>query len=237
MGKSQLLFGRNVFSEALIANVKITEVFCENPAARLFVEGLQRQHRKNFPIQAQLPKEIRNESHQGLAFRVEHDFYLQNYEWSAEKTPIVLLCNHLEDVQNFGAVIRSAAAFGVSVIVHESRRSVSLSGAAIKASAGMAFQMKFVEVANLLTIVKDLQEEAFEIAVLEGAETSTSLYDWQPQFPVAIILGSEAEGVSVTLKNQASASIRIPMKAGVESLNVAQAASVALSWAFQKMGD
>lgn len=235
MAKTHLLIGRNVLEEALSVKSKIIQIYFENAGAEAFARKLFTALRAPMPkFREGIPREVRELSHQGIAFDVEHDFYLddRDCDWTDFKN--ILLCNHLEDVQNLGAIVRSAVAFGCDLIVHESRRSVQLTATAIKISAGQAFRMKFLEIGNLMTIVQQLKKDAdFEIAVLEAPSESTmDLYRWTPHSRVALIVGSESEGVSKPLLNQADVQLSIPMKRGVESLNAAQSATVALGWLF-----
>lgn len=235
MAETYLLFGRNILEEALSVRAKITDIFFENDGSEKFVRSaLEAARVRNLPIKKGLPRELKESSHQGVAFRVEHSFYLKNIEIDETKFPRVLLCNHLEDVQNLGAIIRSAAAFGVNLIVHESRRSVALNSVAIKISAGQAFRMRFFEVSNLGPLCKDLAEAGYQTVGLEAGADSTDLYSWKPRLPLAMVIGSEAEGLSKSLQSFLELKVKIPMNKGVESLNASNAASVALSWAFSQ---
>ncbi|MDB5037867.1 MAG: rRNA ((2251)-2-O)-methyltransferase RlmB, partial [Bacteriovoracaceae bacterium] len=64
---------------------------------------------------------------------------------------------------------------------------------------------------------------------------STALYKWEPYFPLALVVGSEGTGLSKPVRGQLEAMVHIPMNGGVESLNATQAATVAMSWVFEKM--
>lgn len=236
MAKSHLLFGRNVLEEALKVKATIREIYAENESARIFAENLLLKSRLRVSIQSQMPKEIREHSHQGIAFRVEHDFYLQKSDFNADDYPIIVCCNHLEDVQNLGSIARAAAAFGCGLIVHEERRSASLSAAAIKASAGLAFHLKFLSVSNLSPFCEKLSSKNYEVAALENRQDSVNIFDWNPLLPVALIVGSEGEGISKPLQKLAGVHLRIPMVSGIDSLNVAQAATIALSWVHSRQG-
>ena len=143
----------------------------------------------------------------------------------------VVLCNHLEDVQNLGALVRSAAAFGIDLVVHEDRRSAELTAAAVKASAGQAFRLSFLRVSSLGSCLADLRREGFESVAL-SAGASASIYKWQPAAKWAMVVGSEGSGIQASVLKVMDHVLEIPMSEGVESLNVAQAGSILLSWAF-----
>lgn len=231
MARTHLLFGRNVLEEALGVNAEISEVYFQNASGRIFIEETLKAHGLSTRIVREgIPKELRDQSHQGVAFRTTFEFQLRDQDLTADNFPRILLCNHLEDVQNFGAVIRSAAAFGFSLIVHESKRSVELNAVAVKTSAGLAFRTKFHEVSNLAYFAKSLQKDGYQIIALENREDAHDLYEWEPFEPLALAIGSEGEGISKTLMDMTDVCVRIPLIEGVDSLNVAQAASIALSW-------
>lgn len=235
MATTYLLFGRNILEEALSVGAKVTEIYFENDGSEKFIRAaLESAKIRNIALKRGLPSEVRDSSHQGVAFRVEHDFYIRNLEIDERKLPRILLCNHLEDVQNLGSIIRSAAAFGVNLIVHENRRSVALNAVAIKISAGQAFRMKFFEVSNLGPLCKDLMEAGYQTVGLDSDADSVDLYSWKPRLPMAMIVGSEAEGLSKSLQSFIELKVQISMIAGVESLNVSNATSVALSWAYSQ---
>lgn len=227
MESDYLLFGRNVLKEALLARSKIKEIFFESEAALKFAESLTKQ----YPLRRGLPREVQEQNHQGIAFKVQHAFYLSSWTPDSKKYPRVLLCNHLEDVQNLGSLARSAAAFDFTLIVHEERRSVRLNPAAIKISAGQAFRLHFLEVSNLLPLMQKMKKESYVMAGLDmGDEAEVwNLYRWDPPQAVGLVVGSEESGISKPVLGEIDDLIRIPMNVGVESLNAAQAGTIAMS--------
>lgn len=235
MAKSQVLFGRNILEEAISVNAPISEIFFENEASRKFVESILSKSSLRISLKQGLPNDIRHQSHQGVAFFTAHDFYLSSLP-DLKSLPFILMCNHLEDVQNLGAITRSAAAFGVNLMVHEDRRSVKLSPAAVKASAGFAFRMKFFQVSNLSYFAKHLTDAGFFVVGLEATGESQDLFEWKPQRPLALVVGAEGEGLSKPLKSACDFLVKIPMTQGVDSLNVSQATSIALAWIHRGQG-
>jgi len=195
------------------------------------VESVLKARNVKVPIHSHLPSALRNQSHQGVAFSCEHNFYENPRDVDFSRMSRILLCNHLEDVQNLGALVRSAAAFGVNLVVHEERRSVELTASAVKASAGQAFRLRFLKVTSLGSCLADLKREGFETVAL-SAGASQSIYRWQPQSRWALVVGSEGAGVQPSVLKAMDHVLEIPMSKGVESLNVAQAGSILLSWAF-----
>lgn len=232
MGKYQIVYGRNVLVEAIACGVQIGEVFCEGKSEQAFVQNVAPELR----TKQGMPRSLGSVSHQGVAFEMMHSFYQSpptKEEW--QNYPSVLFCNHLEDVHNLGAISRSAAAFGFSIIVHEESRSFSMNAAALKVSMGQAFRIRFLQVSNLVPLVRKLRDLDFEFVGLEGSSPH-SLYGWKPAERSVMVVGGESSGISRPLSKALDFPLSIPMAEGVESLNASQAASIAMGWAFARRG-
>lgn len=231
MAKTHLFYGRNVLVEALAERIRIREIYYSNDQSKKWIEGLKT---GIVPCRGQIPSELRSVAHQGIAFRADYEFYLDQWDIKRNSYPFVVLCNHLEDVQNLGSLSRAAAAFGVGLIIHEERRSARMNEVAVKVSAGQAFRLRYLEVSNLTPLCRKLTEAGYLIVGLDASsDSSMNLFDWEPSFPLALVIGSEAEGLSKPVKSQLHSSIKIPMADGVESLNATQASTIAMSWVFR----
>lgn len=236
MAKNFLLYGRNVFKEAVAVNAPISEIYYLNDSSREFAEQILNGKKPSGSMKNGIPTELKDESHQGIAFRTSHDFYLKGWDWEQKDNfRFILLCNHIQDVHNLGAISRSAAAFGVDLIVHEERRSVRLNAGAIKVSAGQAFRMKFLEVSNLTPFCKGLKDRDYSIIGLEKSDNSVSIWEWPVNFPLALVVGGESEGISKPMHSQIDFSVEVPAKFEVESLNATGAATVAMSWVYKHL--
>lgn len=234
MGRNTIYYGRNPLIEALKAGVSIKKVFTKSQSDQRFVEEIFDHFGRHFPIEKRLPSLVSNEPHQGVAFESDHDFYIgQRQSLDLKAFPRILLCNHLHDIHNLGAISRSAAAFGFDLVVHESRRSFSLNAAAVKVSMGLAFRIKFLEVSNLRPLMDTLKKGGFELGGL-GASGSLKIYDWQPSGPIALVLGSEADGISKPILKALDFELSIPMLDEIDSLNVTHAAAIAMGWIYSR---
>ncbi|MBP7831840.1 MAG: 23S rRNA (guanosine(2251)-2'-O)-methyltransferase RlmB [Candidatus Pacebacteria bacterium] len=146
-----------------------------------------------------------------------------------DETAVVLLAE-IQDPHNVGAVIRSAAAFGVSGVLIPEHNQAPVTGAVVKVSAGMAFRVPLVQIGNINQAVRDLKEAGFTIYGLEGGGTSTTT-DEDYDGPSAFILGNEGAGLREKTRELCDKLLSIPMHPRCESLNAAVSASVALySW-------
>ncbi len=137
---------------------------------------------------------------------------------------LVLVLDHIEDPHNFGAILRSADAFGASLVIAPLRRASPLSEAATRASAGAAAWVPLVFVQNLADAVRRLKTAGFWVYAADmGGDALPGL-----ELPArsCFVLGNEGEGVSRLLSEHADGSISIPMKGHVDSLNVSVAAAL-----------
>jgi len=238
MAENSFFYGRNVLREALAQGLNVVRVYAETPGEAADTQQLLQEFNVRPKVERGSPGGIGERfRRQGVVFEVAgYDPYISELPQDlATQYPLILLCNHLEDVQNLGAIARSAAAFGVTLIAHESRRSVRLNAAAVSVSAGNAFRLRFYEQANLAPLLKKLEKAAFWRVGLGLTEAeSQDLYSWEPQLPLALVLGAEHSGLSRSVEKQLDFCLRIPMREGVDSLNVSQAASIAMSWIHAK---
>lgn len=170
--------------------------------------------------------------HQGVVLLMDSSKLLIPYETYiqtlkvTEHTALVIL-GEVQDPHNVGAVIRSAAAFGVSGVIIPEHRQAPLTGTVLKVSAGMAFKVPLLTIGNVNQTVRDLKDRGFWIYGLEGT-AEVSLTDENFEKPSVFILGNEATGIREKTLELCDIPLRIPMHAGAESLNAAASAAVAL---------
>jgi 23S rRNA (guanosine2251-2'-O)-methyltransferase len=230
-----ILFGRNIFKEALAARASILECYVETKSAYEWLRGQLGAQFDSIKIQEGIPAALQKENHQGIAFKTNHAFYKTYDAQEMRKHRSIILCNHVEDVHNLGSITRCAAAFGSSLIIHEDDRSASVTAAVIKSSAGCAFRVAFMKVESLEVPLKTLKKSDYEIFGLDVSDQSKELYEAQlnPQGPRAFVFGSEGFGIEEVNKSYCKTMLKIPMASHVESLNVSHAAAVVLSWAYR----
>ncbi|MBX4192607.1 RNA methyltransferase [Candidatus Parcubacteria bacterium] len=149
------------------------------------------------------------------------------------KTALVLLAG-IEDPHNIGAIIRTAAAFGVAGVLMPEVGQAPVSDAVLKVSAGMAFRVPLVLIGGYQQILSDLKKRGFTIAALDQ-KGKTNLADASFDTPHVFVFGNEGEGIPNAIKPLLDTSLAIPMDARAESLNVAAAAAVTLfAWSTSK---
>lgn len=143
----------------------------------------------------------------------------------SQSTLRILALDGITNPQNVGMMIRSAVAGGVDAILYPRKGVATLGPLVIKASAGIAFKAPIIPCETLAPALEQLQSAGAIVASLEGGST-TSLFDYRPSKSVVYVLGGETDGVSSQVSYLADVKLHIPMGAGVESLNVAVAASL-----------
>jgi 23S rRNA (guanosine2251-2'-O)-methyltransferase len=145
----------------------------------------------------------------------------------ADGRRVVLVLDQLSDPHNVGAVLRSAAAFGVSAVIVQDRHAPPQSGALAKAASGALDLIPYIEVVNIARALDDLAERGFwRIALVSDGEQG--LAEAIPAGDVALVLGSEGAGIRRLVREHCEASAFIPIGKVMESLNVSNAAAIAL---------
>jgi 23S rRNA (guanosine2251-2'-O)-methyltransferase len=174
--------------------------------------------------------------HQGLAAEVDDlprarlkDVCVSD----GDMRPVVVL-DQITDPQNIGAVFRSAAAFGARAIIVHERRTPPLAGALAKAAAGAIETLPCVKAVNISRALEALTELGYHCAGLAG-EAELAIGAMPKTMPAAIVLGAEGDGLRQGVAANCSALYRIPIRPGVESLNVSNAAAIALYEAVRHM--
>jgi 23S rRNA (guanosine2251-2'-O)-methyltransferase len=172
------------------------------------------------------------DGHQGIALVVDPRRFASPEEILARaaergEPPFVLVLDSLEDPQNVGTLLRSAEAAGVHGVIFPTRRQAPLTPAAVKASAGAVEHLLLCPVDDLPGTLADLHAQGLRIA---GSEADAPMTARQTDLrgPLAIVVGSEGQGLGPAVRRRCDLFMRIPMRGTVGSLNAAVAGSVLL---------
>ena len=167
--------------------------------------------------------------HQGLVIEVEplEEVWLDELLTGAGEHAVMLVLDQVTDPHNVGAILRSAAAFGAVGIVTQDRHSPPESGALAKAASGALERVPWARVVNLARALEEIGEAGFwRIGLTGDAETDLKTALGPPR--VALVLGAEGPGLRHNTREHCDALARLPISDAVESLNVSNAAAVAL---------
>jgi 23S rRNA (guanosine2251-2'-O)-methyltransferase len=167
--------------------------------------------------------------HQGVVIEVEplEDMWLSDLLAEAPERAVLLVLDQVTDPHNVGAILRSAAAFGAIGIVTQDRHSPPESGALAKAASGALERVPWVRVVNLARALEEIAEAGFWRIGLAG-EADTDLKAALGPQRVALVLGAEGPGMRSNTREHCDAIAKLPITNAMESLNVSNAAAVAL---------
>jgi 23S rRNA (guanosine2251-2'-O)-methyltransferase len=226
--------GRNPVLEALWANAPINKLFVQNNVGGTIGQIVALAKQRGIVVveaeKASLDKLSEGRPHQGVVAQLAVVPYTEFEDLVAkalaEPCPLLLVLDHIEDPHNLGAILRSGLAAGAQGVIIPKRRSAALSPAVAKASAGAVMHLAVARVANLAQHVARLKEEGFSVV---GADSGGKvIYDVKLTCPLAVIVGSEDEGLSRLLREACDELVAIPMAGPVGSLNASVAAGVVL---------
>lgn len=233
-----LLMGRNPVVEALRADVPATALYVQSKADAddRWREALRFAVARSIPLMEVSRQELDRMTdggvHQGLVLTVPEYVYADAADFEA--SDLVVALDQVTDPRNLGAIVRSAAAFGAGGVVVPTRRSVGVTAAAWKTSAGALARVRVAQVTNLTRAIQQFQKAGFTVIGL-AAEADVDLADLDPAVlagPVVVVVGAEGAGLSRLVGETCDQLVSIPMAAGTESLNASVAAGIVLQAVF-----
>ncbi len=194
----------------------------------------------NIPIEtvdrASLDRLLGHGAHQGIVVLVEPlayqdlDSLLDSVATAPGKHAVVVL-DGITDVGNFAALIRSSVAFGVEALLIPRHHSVSLNPAVAKRSAGALEHLPVIQVVNIVRSLEALKEHGFWVYGAEAqGDVAVARLEWPERF--VLVLGAEGRGLRRLVRENCDALLRIPMRPGVDSLNVATAGAIILAYSW-----
>jgi 23S rRNA (guanosine2251-2'-O)-methyltransferase len=238
-GGTEWVVGRNSVVEALRANVPVSAVYIAERTQRddRLRETLKIVAEHGHPVlevsRAELDRLTGDAVHQGIALKVPpydyaHPDDLVERAREQSESPLIVALDSVTDPRNLGAVVRSAAAFGVHGVVVPERRAAGMTAGAWKSSAGAATRVPVARATNLTRQLKSFQQAGLMVAGLDAAgDTDLAQLDLASD-PLVLVIGSEAKGLSRLVRESCDVLVRIPMRSDTESLNAGVAAGIAL---------
>jgi len=236
MENSEFVFGIRPVIEAIKSGKEIERILVQKEVGgSTVIELLQLAVKHNVPV-VKVPVDklnrITRKVHQGVICFLSPVIYasLDNIiteVYQKGGNPFILVLDRVTDVRNFGAIARTAECLGVQAIVIPSRGSAQINSDAVKTSAGALNYIPVCREDNLKTAIRFLKESGLKI--IACSEKGDKLIDSSDYTgPVAIIMGSEEDGISSEYLKLADEMLKIPLTGKVESLNVSVAAGMLL---------
>jgi len=226
------IFGINPVLEALRAK-RVTALRVSARGDDRLAEILALAERHGIPVRRanahELAQFARGGVHQGVVADVPDAAPLgvEDLIAGAAGAPLLVVLDQIEDPQNVGAILRTIDAAGAHGLVHQSRHSARLDGAAAKASAGAVSHVKVAEVVNIARALDALKAAGVWTVGLTG-DAPKRYDDVDYTLPTALVLGAEGAGLRRLVREKCDWLVSIPMRGHVQSLNVSVAAGIAL---------
>lgn len=172
------------------------------------------------------------EFHQGVVAVVPPFNYCEVediLEYAKEKNedPFIIILDGIEDVHNLGAIIRTAETAGCHGVIIPKRRTVTVNSTVSKVAAGATAYVKVARVNNLNETIRMLKENGLWIIGTDG-DAKKYYYDQDLKGPIAIVIGSEGDGMSRLTKENVDLLVKIPMSGKITSLNASVSAGIVI---------
>lgn len=236
MEKTDVIYGTRAVMEAIRAGKEIEKIMIQSSLANDLIKELISLARENSVPYTFVPleklKKFSSKNHQGVVCMLASVAYasldnLIDRAYSEGREPFLLILDRITDVRNFGAIARTAECAGVDGIVIGEKGNAPITGDAMKTSAGALNYLSVCREKDLKKTTKYLRENGIRvIACTEKA--SQDIFNVSLAGPIALVMGSEEDGISDALLRDADELVKIPMKGKIGSLNVSVATGVAI---------
>ena len=233
--KNEMIEGRNAVLEALRAGRALDKVYIargETDKALAHIAGLARERGVSVSDcdRRKLDAMSVTKPHQGViaVCAVREYASLDDILALAEsrgEAPFVVVCDEISDPHNLGAIIRSAECVGAHGVVIPKRRSAGLTAVVGKTSAGAAEHLPVARVANISAALQELKDRGLWVYGA-AAEGSSPMWETDLTGPLALVIGSEGEGLGRLVRERCDFLVSIPLRGKVGSLNASTAAAV-----------
>ena len=228
------IFGKNCIYEAIRAGHKITKAYVTVEASnkdKNFTCLLKDKGIKFEVVDKKKMDSLFPSNHQGYGAIAQDYTYTELetlFENKTEGRKTVLVLDGIEDPHNFGAMLRSADAFGASAVIIPKNRSVSITDTVAHVSTGAIEYVPVIMVNNLAQALVKLKENGYWV-VGTDASGDTNAKDLPKDLNLAIVIGSEGFGMSKVCKKQCDYVLSIPMVGHVNSLNASVSCGIVLA--------
>ena len=236
MEKNLDIYGIRAVIEAIKSEDKtIDKIFIQIGLTGRLINELEALIRKNKLKSSYVPTQKLNKlskkNHQGVIARISPiKFYEINQiieKIEDKKDALILILDQINDVRNFGAIIRTAEVSGVDAIIIQNQSSAPINADTVKTSAGGVFNVPICKVSHIKDAIYHLK--ASKIMIIAASEKAEkNIYDLTLKKSLAIIMGSEERGINPSVLKLSDEMVKLPMFGKIESLNVSVASGIFL---------
>lgn len=231
MKETTTIFGIRAVIEAIHNNETIDKIYIQKGlSGQLFQELQQKTKSGDYNI-SYVPVEKLNRlvkgNHQGVVAKISPVEFADletvvEKTLSAQKAPLFLLLDQVDDVRNFGAIIRTAECCGVDAIIFPKKGGAPVTADTVKTSAGAIFNIPLIKVDHIKDAIYYMQASGIKV-IAATEKTEDLLYSVDFAQPVALIMGNEGKGISDSVLKLADEKVKLPMLGSIGSLNVSVA--------------
>ena len=235
--KNDIIEGRNAVIEALRAGRAIDKIFIAKGDVDKTLGHIASKARDKGIVVVEADRRkldfmSQTHAHQGVVALAAVREYCEIADILAiaaerNEAPFVIVCDEISDPHNLGAIIRSAECVGAHGVIIPNRRSAGLTAIVDKASAGAAEHMAIARVPNISAAIKELKDNGLWVYGT-AADGQNGLWSTDLTGAIALVIGSEGEGMSRLVKESCDFILSLPMKGQVSSLNASAAAAVTM---------
>jgi 23S rRNA (guanosine2251-2'-O)-methyltransferase len=234
MEKAETIFGTRAVIEAIKAGREIEKIYIQSGLNNDLIKELintAATHKAPYSFIPQVKLDrLSNKNHQGVVCVLSAVQYvpLENIIdkcYSEGREPFFLIVDRVTDVRNFGALARTAECAQVDAMIISDKGNAPITGDAMKTSAGALNHLPVCRVKDMKKTFQLLKDNGIQIIACTEKATNT-IYQIDLNIPIAIILGSEEDGISPQMLKDADHLAKIPLMGSIESLNVSVAAGI-----------
>lgn len=232
-----LIEGRNAVTEALKAGRTLNKVFVASGDTDAGLRRLASLARDAGAVvvetdRRKLDRMSATGAHQGIIAQAAVKEYctlkdILDYAAQRGEPPLIVICDEVSDGHNLGAIIRTAECVGAHGVVIPRRRSAALNAVVSKTSAGAVEYMRVARVANLASAIRELRDAGVWIYGT-AADGGNGLWETDLKGPMALVIGSEGDGMRRLVAENCDFGIAIPMRGHISSLNASASAAIVL---------
>lgn len=238
-----IVAGRNAVLELLKSDKDINKIYIERGERHGSINEIIARAKEKRVVLVEVDEEKLDnmaENHQSVVAVVPPFNYCEiedilQVAKDKNEDPFVIILDGIEDPHNLGSIIRTAETAGVHGIIIPKRRNVAVNSTVSKVSTGATTYMKIARVNNLNETIRKLKDAGLWVIGTDG-DADTLYYNQDLKGPLAIIIGSEGNGMSKLVKENSDILIKIPMKGKITSLNASVSAGIVMYEAVKQRG-